>query len=246
MNVIVPSARELRSIPLIDQVPSAAIVATNGVVMFVPSWAISVIVAPGSPIPSTVTFVTLTELIGSVANTIATSGATVSFVEITLLEPVWPVVPTALAVKVIEPSFSAVRSRPAIDQVPSPATIATTGEVPFDVSLATRVIVAPTSPLPLTVILLAFAALMGPVTEVIVTGPAGLAIKCSVKPLLPDETVPSLALTSPLLSKSTMFHTGVTPMAGDKFFRCSVTSLAFTVIWAAEFPKPESPTALPK
>ena len=85
VNVIVPSFSELTSMPLIDQVPAEPTVAVTAAVVVVPSVATSEIVAPAVPVPLAVTAVLFDAVMGFVTDVMATDGATVFLVEVSVL-----------------------------------------------------------------------------------------------------------------------------------------------------------------
>ena len=87
--------------------------------VFVPSLTTSVIVAPTSPVPLTLTPAALSPF-----TTLGALMATVVFVEVVLPVAVLPAVSVAVTSNVNVPSARLLVSMPEIDQVPSSPTVA--------------------------------------------------------------------------------------------------------------------------
>ena len=148
VKVIVPSKSALTSRPAIDQAPSEpTVVVWAEVMLLAESLATTEMVAPTCPVPLIDTAVSLVELIGLVTDEMTT----VLFVEVMLLWAVLPDPSLAVAVKVIVPSFRLLRFSPLMVHVPLEATVVVVAVVALVPSLATSEIVAPASPVPLTV-----------------------------------------------------------------------------------------------
>ena len=172
-----PSFRPLTLTPLTVQLPPVTVAAT-GVVVVVPSLAVTATVAPASTEPLAVVLVSFDNRIGVVTEVMVTVGATVSFVVVNVLVLVAPlIVLVAVAVYVIVPSFRLLTLMPLTVQLP-PVTVADTELVECpSVSVATTETVSPEVTVPLAVVLLALLLLIGLVTDVTETVLATVRVK---------------------------------------------------------------------